>query len=305
MIGLLPGNNFIWKKNYNSEHGIHLGDKLRKNQQYNTLKVYDSLCVYSGDILENILEWEVSFDKFSDETVDILPIFPSSNLDTIEKELIRSAKNHNGINKHRYIVNLLESSNTSGIQELKSCGPEFTSTLETTSSDIAGIQDSQSYSPGCTITAKATTTNEFTGKQDSQSYLPVRNIISELLKHKVMTMDEFLDSHPFPTNLYEIECQTPGGDFRFLRALNPMTVKSEARDSLSSANSFWKLPDISNQLSRFLDNWEYDRKFNSRYTFGVVDCLLELTWIRDRMLAAKNMNAMAQLIFWDKINLKI
>ena len=76
-----------------------------------------------------------------------------------------------------------------------------------------------------------------------------------------------------------------------------MTVKSEAPDSLSSANSFWK-------LSRCLDNWEYDRKFNSRYSLGFVDCLLELTWIRDRMLAAKNMNAKAQLIFWDKINLK-
>ena len=66
-----------------------------------------------------------------------------------------------------------------------------------------------------------------------------------------------------------------------------MTVKSEARDLLSSANSFWKLPDISNHLSRFLDNWEYDRKFNSLYTLGFVDCLLELTWIQDIMLAAK------------------
>ena len=218
-------------------------------------------------------------------------------MDTIEKELIRSAKSHNGTNKHRYIVNLLESSDTAVIQELKSCGPEFTLTLETTSSDTAGIQDSQSYSPENTITAKATT-SVITGKQDSQSYLPVRNIASESLKHKVMTMDDFLDSHPLPTNLYEVECQTTGKDFHFLGALNPMTVKSEAPDSLSSANSFWKLPDISNQLSRFLDNWEYDRKFNSRYTLGFVDCLLELTWIRDRMLVAKNMNAKAQLIFF-------
>jgi hypothetical protein len=69
-----------------------LGDKLWKNQQYNALKVYDSLCANSGDILENILEWEGSFDKFSNKTVGKLPIFPSSNLDTIEKELIHSAK---------------------------------------------------------------------------------------------------------------------------------------------------------------------------------------------------------------------
>ena len=59
---------------YNSEHGIHLGDKLWKNQQYNTLKVYDSLCSFSGVILELILEWEGSFEEFSNETVGKLPI---------------------------------------------------------------------------------------------------------------------------------------------------------------------------------------------------------------------------------------
>ena len=106
--------------------------------------------------------------KFSNEAVGKLPIFPSSNLDTLEKELIWSAKSHNGTNKHRYIVNLLKSSDTAGIQELKSCGPEFTLTFEITSSDTAGIQDAQSYSPENTITAKATT-SVITGKQDSQS----------------------------------------------------------------------------------------------------------------------------------------
>ena len=288
---------------YNSEHGIHLGDKLWKNQQYNTLKVYDSLCSVSGVILENILEWVESVDKFSNETTEKLSFYPSSNLDTIEKELKRSAENHNGTNKHRYIVKLLESSNTTGIQELNSCGPEFAMHFETISSDIAGIQDSQSYRPGNTITAEATPSG-ITGKLDSQSYLPIRNSTSESQKYKAMTMDEFLDLYPLPSNLFEVDCQTTGRDFHFLRALNPMTVKAEAPDSLSSANSFWKLPDISNQLTRFLDNWEYDRKFNSRYSLGFVDCLLELTWIRDRMLAAKNMNAKAQLIFWDKIDLK-
>ena len=113
------------EKIYNSEHGIHLGDKLWKNQQYNVLKVYDNLCANSGDKLEN--------------------------LDTIKNELIRSAKCHNVTNKHRYI------------QELKSCSPEFTMTLETTSSDIAGIQDSQSYSLEYTISPDATT-SDITGK---------------------------------------------------------------------------------------------------------------------------------------------
>ena len=94
---------------------------------------------------------------------------------------MRSAKNHNVINKHRYIVNLFESSDTTGIQELNSCGPEFAMHFETISSDIAGIQDSQSYRPGYTITAEATT-SVITGKLDSQSYLPVRNIASESQK---------------------------------------------------------------------------------------------------------------------------
>ena len=87
------------EKIYNSEHGIHLGDKLWKKQQYNALKVYDSLCANSGDILENILEWEGSFDEFSNEIAEKLPIFPSDNLDTIEKELVW--KSHYALNKHR------------------------------------------------------------------------------------------------------------------------------------------------------------------------------------------------------------
>ena len=128
-------------------------------------KVYDSLCAKSGEILENILEWEGSFDEFSNETTENLPIFPSSNLDTIEKELIRSAKSHNVVNKHRYIIKLLKLNDMAGIQDSQSYSPEYTITLETTSSDIAGIQDSQSYSPECTITLE-TTLSDIAGIQD-------------------------------------------------------------------------------------------------------------------------------------------
>ena len=41
---------------YNSESGIHLGDKLWTNQQFNALKVYKNIDSKSGDILEKILE---------------------------------------------------------------------------------------------------------------------------------------------------------------------------------------------------------------------------------------------------------
>ena len=79
---------------------------------------------------------------------------------------------------------------------------------------------------------------------------------------------------------------------------------TELKDSLDCANSFWKIPDINTQLEKFIDNWAYDRKFNSRYHFGFVDCLLELMWVRERMLAAKNMNSTKRNIFWQDIDLK-
>ena len=52
---------------YNSEFGTHMGEKLRKNQHCNTLNVYKKLDDESGEILDDILEWEGSFDKFANE----------------------------------------------------------------------------------------------------------------------------------------------------------------------------------------------------------------------------------------------
>ena len=83
--------------------------------------------------LENILEWNGSFDEFADDIHAQIPLFLSSDLDTIEKELIRSAKGHHSAKKNRYIMNLLEQP------------------IET---DISGLQDSQSLSPECTITSQ-------------------------------------------------------------------------------------------------------------------------------------------------------
>ena len=123
-------------------------------------------------------------------------------------------------------------------------------------------------------------------------------------KFKAMTLFEFLDKYPLPTNSKEVEEQSSGRIFRFLHSLNPERLQSEVRDSLNCANSFWNLPDIKRQLEKFIDEWAYDRNFNNRYCFGFVDCLIELMWIRERMLAAKNMNASKRNIFWDRINLK-
>ena len=79
--------------------------------------------------------------------IEKLPIFPSANLDTIEKELMHSAKGHHTLNKQHYIMKLLgqpESSDNAGIQDSQSYNPESTITFDTTGSDITGKQDSQS-----------------------------------------------------------------------------------------------------------------------------------------------------------------
>ena len=94
-------------------------------------------------------------------------------------------------------------------------------------------------------------------------------------KCKAMTLFEFLDKYPLPTNSKEVEEQSSGRIFRFLHSLNPERLQSEVRDSLDSANSFWNSPDIKAQLTTFIDGWAYDRNFNNRYCFGFVDCLIE------------------------------
>ena len=44
--------------------GIHLGEKVWENQQYSALNVYKRLGAETGAILEDILEWNGSFDEF-------------------------------------------------------------------------------------------------------------------------------------------------------------------------------------------------------------------------------------------------
>ena len=86
---------------YNFEHGIHMGEKLWRNQQCSALNVYKKLGAKSGEILEDILEWDGSFHEISNKISARLPIFSSSDLDTIEKQMIQSAKSHQSTKKHR------------------------------------------------------------------------------------------------------------------------------------------------------------------------------------------------------------
>ena len=112
---------------YDPELGIHLRHKLWTNQQYSALKVYENIDSKSGAILKNILEWDGTLDEFSTETSTLFPIFSVNNLDSIEKEMQRSAKNHFDSKKNRYVINLLKQasrSDISGIQDEKSSSPE-------------------------------------------------------------------------------------------------------------------------------------------------------------------------------------
>ena len=62
---------------YSSERGIDLGEKLWVNQQYHTLRLYNKLSVETGTILEDILEWDGSFDQFANEIYARTPLFLS------------------------------------------------------------------------------------------------------------------------------------------------------------------------------------------------------------------------------------
>ena len=115
--------------------------------------------------------------------------------------------------------------------------------------------------------------SDISGIQDVQSYSPEYNVTFQ--KYTAMTMNDFLDLHPLPKNLKEVEEQSSGRNFHFLHSLNPENITTELKDTLDCANSFWKIPDINAQLDKFIDNWAYDRKFKSQYYFGFVDCLLE------------------------------
>ena len=77
------------------------------------------------------MEWDGSLDEFSIDLSTHFPLFSSNNLDAIKKELLRSAKTHFELKKHRYVIVLLD-------QPLRS--------------DIYGIQDVQSYRPVYNVT---------------------------------------------------------------------------------------------------------------------------------------------------------
>ena len=257
---------------YDPKSGINLGNKLWTNQQYSALKVYNKLHASTEDILEKILEREGTLDFFYTKTSSLFPVFSSSNLNEIEEELKRSARTHGISKEHRYQIQLLK-------QGTFSCTTD--------------LWDEMSSS---------TEYNYNTSLRDEMSASTKYNFMFQ--KFKAMTLFEFLDKYPLPTNSKEVEEQSSGRVFRFLHSLNTQTLQLEVKDSLDSANSFWNIPDIKSQLTTFIDGWAYDRNFNNRYCFGFVDCLIELMWIRERMLAAKNMNATKRNIFWDRINLK-
>ena len=103
------------------------------NQQYHALSVYNKLSTQTGTILENILEWDGSFDLFANDIYSRIPLFLSSDLHTIENELKRSAKEHHSTKKNCYIMNLMEQMNESvisGSEDLQPSSLECTGTAQ-------------------------------------------------------------------------------------------------------------------------------------------------------------------------------
>ena len=74
------------------------------------------------------MEWDGSLDEFSIELSTHFPLFSDNNLDSIEKEMLRSAKAYFSSKKHCYVMKLLDQplrGDISGIQNVQSYSPEY------------------------------------------------------------------------------------------------------------------------------------------------------------------------------------
>ena len=71
---------------------------------------------------------------------------------------------------------------------------------QTIESEISGYEDSQTSSPECTVTSQ---------------------------KYMAMSMDEFLDSHPLPANIKEVEYQRNGKNLHFLHSIDPTIITKD------------------------------------------------------------------------------
>ena len=97
--GRQPENNFLWDKStILSTVSIWEINYGRSNITVHLMS--------TKDLVLNLLnsgKHSGSFNEFSNETAEKLPI-SSTNLDIIEKELMRSTKSYHALNKHRYIM---------------------------------------------------------------------------------------------------------------------------------------------------------------------------------------------------------
>ena len=79
-------DRLLWN-NFNRDNSTILSMVFmwEKNSGKPNNAIRSKLAAKSGEILEDSLEWVGLFDKFSNELSARLPIFPSSDLYTIEK----------------------------------------------------------------------------------------------------------------------------------------------------------------------------------------------------------------------------
>ena len=89
---------------------------LQSRVQYQFSKKYST-----KSFLEKILKWDGSSEEFSIELSTHFPLFSDNNLDSIKKEMLRSAKTYFSSKKHRDVMKLLDQPLRGDISGITGC----------------------------------------------------------------------------------------------------------------------------------------------------------------------------------------
>ena len=84
-----------------------------------------------------------------------------------------------------------------------------------------------------------------------------------------MSMDEFLDSHPLPAKIKEVDCQSNGKNLHFLHSIDPTKIKKGGLTHWTTLSVFVCLI-----LSFDLDTIEKELMRSAKTSFGKKELLL-------------------------------
>ena len=100
----LLGNNFIWD-NSTTLSLVFIWEKNSGKPNNVIHSMYTKSLVLNLESLDDILEWDRSFDEFSNDITSRLPIFSASDLDMIEKELANAVCQKSSLKKNTWLHN--------------------------------------------------------------------------------------------------------------------------------------------------------------------------------------------------------